>query len=334
MASIQKTKNGFRIQYFNRGQRLSATFSTKRECKEWEAAREAEAKIPPAKRITFAGLLDEYEKKVTVNKDSAENESKRIKTLKERYPDLMAKLIGEVDKNDISTWRDSMYERPNGRGGKVKQSSVARYWTTMNNAFEVAITDWGWLTSNPMKGVTRPKESRHRDRIITAEEREKMLFVVNYSREGNVNTLAKLVITTFLFAWETGMRAGEIRNLQWADIDGRIARLEDAKTDAGIRKVPLSKEAVRILEQVKKSKLDEDRIFPLTAKQLDSNFRKYRKKAGLAGFTFHDSRATAITHLSKKLDILALAKAIGHKNLDMLLVYYREPIEDIAARLD
>jgi integrase len=334
MASIQKTAKGYRIQYFNRGSRQSATFPTQRECKEWLKEREAENAIEPAKRITLGELLTEYEKKVTVNKKSAENESKRINVLKNRYPELMGKLIGDVNKNDISAWRDDMYERPNGRGGLVKQSSVARYWTTMNNAFAVAITDWGWLKVNPMTGVTRPKESRHRERIITSEEREKLLFVTSYSEEGEIDTIAKLVIATFLFAWETGMRAGEMRSLRWSDIDGRIARLEDAKTEAGIRKVPLSKEAIRIIEQVRKSNLDEERIFPMTAKQLDSNFRKYRKKAGLSGFTFHDSRATAITHLSKKIDILALAKAIGHKNLDMLLVYYREPVEAIAARLD
>ena len=334
MASIQKTAKGYRIQYFNGGQRISASFPTRRECQEWLAARTAESTIEPAKRITVGDLLDEYEKKVTVKKKSAANESKRIKYLKTRYPALMGKFIGDVDKLDISAWRDDMYAKPNGRGGRIQQSSVARYWTILNNSFAVAITDWGWLKVNPMTGVKRPKGGRPRDRIITSEEREKLLFVTGYNKEGKISTLAQLVAASFLFAWETGMRAGEIRGLKWGDIEGRIARLGDAKTEAGIRKVPLSKEALRIIEQARQSKLDPERIFPMTADQLDSNFRKYRKKAGLSGFTYHDTRATAITHLSKKIDILALAKAIGHKDLEMLLVYYREPVEDIAAKLD
>ncbi|HBP29048.1 MAG: hypothetical protein ACTIKR_05525 [Advenella sp.] len=44
--------------------------------------REEENDIKPAKRITLGELLDEYEKKITVNKKSADNESKRIKLLK------------------------------------------------------------------------------------------------------------------------------------------------------------------------------------------------------------------------------------------------------------
>ena len=55
--------------------------------------------------------------------------------------------------------------------------------------------------------------------------------------------------------------------------------------------------------------------------------------AAVEGFTFHDARATAITRLAKKVDVLTLARIVGHKNLSQLMVYYRESAEDIAKKL-
>ena len=52
------------------------------------------------------------------------------------------------------------------------------------------------------------------------------------------------------------------------------------------------------------------------------------------GLTFHDSRATALTLLSRKVDVMTLARISRHNDLTLLQrVYYRESAEEIAARL-
>lgn len=76
-----------------------------------------------------------------------------------------------------------------------------------------------------------------------------------------------------------------------------------------------------------------DNDFALTGAQIDSLWRKYRDRAGIVGLRFHDLRHLAVTRLSKKLDILALARMIGHRNIKMLQVYYNESAESIAERL-
>jgi integrase len=58
------------------------------------------------------------------------------------------------------------------------------------------------------------------------------------------------------------------------------------------------------------------------------------KRAMVEGLTFHDSRHLAITRQSKKLDILALARMVGHRDLRHLQVYYNESAASIATRLD
>lgn len=94
--------------------------------------------------------------------------------------------------------------------------------------------------------------------------------------------------------------------------------------------MPLSLEAIRLLKLLP----DADPVFGLDARQLDALWRKVRDRAGVVGLTFHDSRHEAITRLSKKLDVLALAKMIGHRDIRMLQVYYDETAEKLAKRLD
>jgi integrase len=90
--------------------------------------------------------------------------------------------------------------------------------------------------------------------------------------------------------------------------------------------VPLSAEVLRIWNQVGGG-------FGLADAQRDAVWRKLRDKAGVVGLHFHDARAEAITRLSRKLDILTLARMVGHKDVRELQTYYRERAEDVAARI-
>lgn len=80
--------------------------------------------------------------------------------------------------------------------------------------------------------------------------------------------------------------------------------------------------------------LDRERVFSLTPHSLDALFRKVRDRLMLDDLHFHDSRATALTHLAKRVPVEVLAKISGHKGIALLVnVYYRESAEDIAKRL-
>lgn len=50
--------------------------------------------------------------------------------------------------------------------------------------------------------------------------------------------------------------------------------------------------------------------------------------------TFHDTRHEAITKLAKKLQVLDLARMVGHRDLRMLQIYYNKTAADMADRLD
>jgi integrase len=78
---------------------------------------------------------------------------------------------------------------------------------------------------------------------------------------------------------------------------------------------------------------DERMVFGVPVKSLDAQFRKYRERAGLSGFTFHDSRHTAATWMARKLDVLDLCKAFGWADPKHAMIYYNPTASDIAKRM-
>lgn len=139
-------------------------------------------------------------------------------------------------------------------------------------------------------------------------------------------------IHAFRFAVETAMRAGEIVGLteDTVDRETRVATLPRTKNGTA-RKVPLSMAALDLLGDLPKT---DGPLFGLTSQQIDALFRKARDKAGIENLHFHDSRHEAITRLARKLDVLSLARIVGHKDIKMLMIYYNETAEDLAQRLD
>jgi len=92
----------------------------------------------------------------------------------------------------------------------------------------------------------------------------------------------------------------------------------------------LTRQAIRLLRPVAQSK----RCFTLSSAVLDVLFRKARDRLMIEDLHFHDSRAEALTRLSRKVDVMTLAKISGHKDVRILVnAYYRETAEQIAARL-
>ena len=75
------------------------------------------------------------------------------------------------------------------------------------------------------------------------------------------------------------------------------------------------------------------KLFDLTPAQIDSAFRKAKGRLGTKGLRFHDSRAEACTRMAGKLDILDLARVIGHRDLKSLQHYYRATASELADKL-
>lgn len=126
------------------------------------------------------------------------------------------------------------------------------------------------------------------------------------------------------------MRASEILSLDWTQVDlaRRVASLTTTK-NGDEREVPLSSAAIAILGTAGRGA-----VFPISSASLDRLFRKARDRTEFKDVHFHDARSEAITRLSKKLDVLELARVVGHRDIRSLMIYYRADAEELAKKLD
>jgi len=331
MATIQKRGISWRALVRRKGVTTSETFLTKAEAVAWAA--KTEANIIDGKRgnipsKTFGDLLQRYADEVSITKRGERWERLRIGAA---LRDDIAKVnLRELDERHFAAWRD-------GRLKEVSSATVRRDWNLLSNACSVAVKEWKWLTANPMANVRKPKDAPPRDRIATQDEIDRLAYALSYDKEIAPQAVISRVGAAMLFAIETAMRAGEICNLRWADVqlERKFLKVTGGKTTAAVREVPLSTEAIRVLRQLEQVKReDDDRVFQLASSQIDSHFRKAKARTGIDDITFHDMRHTAVTRLAKKIDILPLAKMIGHRDLKMLMVYFSASAETLADKLD
>lgn len=326
MASIQKIARGYRAQIYVNGRRESKTFITRREAVEWaqrrEVALKSESVTPAGKRHTLRDALHKYAEEVSPSKRGSRWELIRLSALEhENLP--LDTPISEIVSADIGAFRDDRLRTVSG-------STVLREITLLSSVFEAARLDWSWIKSNPCRDIRKPRSNRHRERVITVYEMRAVLKQMGYSRYGPITSVTQSIAVCFLMALRTGMRAGELCSLRWADVHDTHVHLPMTKSGKS-RDVPLSSRALRLLERMKG--WDDVYVFGVKAGSLDALFRKNRERAGLSGFTWHDTRHTAATMLAKKIDVLDLCKMFGWGDPRFALVYYNPHASRIAALL-
>ncbi|MCD9146584.1 tyrosine-type recombinase/integrase [Pseudophaeobacter flagellatus] len=320
MASIRKLKSGYRAEIARRGIRKSKVFPTKQEAKDWAARAEYEIlhgdKI--AAKLALGELFDRYAREVSPSKRGHRWEVIRLEKFG-RDPIAQIRLE-DLSAKDFAKWRDKRLQ-------EVAPASVIREMQLMSSVLTVARRDWELISINPLSDVRKPAKPQPRDRLPTPAEIEAMQFCAGE----DLSKATARAFHAFKFAMECAMRAGEIAGLEWdrVDLDRRVALLTHTKNGRP-REVPLSTRAVELIRALPEL----DPVFGLSSRQLDVLFRKLRDRAGVKGLTFHDSRHAAITALSTKLDVLALARMVGHTDLRQLRVYYNESAEELAKRLD
>ncbi|WP_250501894.1 tyrosine-type recombinase/integrase [Caballeronia sp. AZ7_KS35] len=348
MASITEYKGGYRAFVTVNGKRKTKTFAKKREAQEWVAHTEVgmrkEADKPEASRHTVRDMLKQYSRDVSSKKEGARSEQMRITAFLRNFPALSDKTLATVRTPDIAAWRDARlagFTLEDGtRVAPVSAASVLRDLNWLRNAFTIARQEWHWLEHNPFTGLRMPQEPPPRERRISPfSEVRPLVRHLGYRTGVAPETKSQEVALAFLIALRSAMRAGEILSLGAANVDlaKRVVTVEHKMQylTGRMRSIPLTRHAARLLRPV----ANREKCFTVSSASLDTLFRKARDqlavgRPALREIHFHDSRAEALTRLSRKVDVMTLAKISGHKDLSILQnTYYRETAEDIAARI-
>lgn len=336
MASIAKRAGGWRAQISTAGVRESRTLATKAEAVAWAAMRETEIRTEKTTGIQRGRTVDDafrrYEKEVSVHKRGHRWEAIRLSAIGKCVIEgtvLSEMKLADVTPDTLGKWRDQRL-----KVDKVSGSTVNRELNLISHVFSSAAREWKWISASPTTDVRRPKESAPLDRLYTDDEIDRICMTLGLGDEpnGSAETISQRVAVAFLFAIETAMRVGEICGLMPADVVGRVARLQ--RTKNGLKRdVALSTRAVQLLQMLP-APVEGGTIFGVTAASVDVLFRKAKTRAMIDDATFHDTRHLAITRLAKKVNVLDLARMVGHRDLRQLQVYYNESAADMAMRLD
>jgi len=306
VANISKRGDRWRAEVCVDRKRKAKTFGTKREAVAWATDIEHVGVKP---NRTLSDLIKRYIP---------------IAEAQKGYQPVLSRLahidkaIGSTSIDRLTPARLSKYR--DDRLKEVGSASVRSEMIHLSAMFEVAVNEWQWMDGNPLKTVKKPSLKPARRRGISQHEIDEILDNLKPMRTG------KQVTDMFLLSIETGMRLGELLSLRWGNVSDKSVTLIETK-NGDLRHVPLSQKAREIINRRKG--IDPDSVFTLTNAQASKAFQR----ASVNGVHFHDARSEAVTRLSKKLDVMQLAKMIGHRDLKSLMWYYAERPEDIADKL-
>lgn len=324
MASVFRHRDKWRAQVMVEGTRVGKLFETRREAAQWAADKERETLQPEvsvgAQPLSVA--LKKYADSVSVTKAGERWERVRLDCLAKDQ--LAAIPCAQVSAPHIAAWRDRRLQ-------EVAPSSVNRELNLLSSVFEKMRKEWHWCSVNPVRDVDRPKNPRPRDRRISADEIDRILITLGYDEAQPIVTAQQEIGLSFLLSLETAMRLGEVMALERRHLYLRERYLHVEKSKNGdSRDVPLTTRAIELLERVANRK---GLLLRCGAMQASVLFGRAVKRAGIKDLTYHDSRHEAITRLARRLDVLDLARMIGHRDLKSLQIYYNATASEIAARL-
>ncbi len=228
----------------------------------------------------------------------------------------------------------------------IYQTRIALY-----NMFEFAREN-DVLIANPCKKSLKSDMGKPSDKkeALTIDVQKKFLeAVVGYSYENQ-----------YRFVLQTGLRTGELIGLKWSDIDfeNRTMKIERTmeyrykvgewrvgppKSKSGYRTIPLTDEAILILEN-QRSKNKSLKLVPMEWKDIvflcrketpvknstyDTGLFKYCDRVGIPRFSMHVLRHTFATRcIEGGMKPKTLQKILGHSNIGITMNLYVHITED------
>ena len=257
---------------------------------------------------TFGDAVAKYLADVSSKKEGEVWEARRLGAMLSHFGDDTPLL--EIDTPQIAEWRDARLKT-------VSASTVVREANILRNVFSIARMEWKWMDHKPFDGVKLPKENPPRTAIWTWKLIKRVL------RAQRTGKTAEMQLA-FHIALRTGMRLAEVLSAP-ANFD-HVRQVVTIKTKTeAMARIPIGRIATRMLSKAS---------FSVGPNEGSVLFSKLCRELLIDGLTFHDTRGTALTHLSRKVDVLTLAKISRHKDLSLLSnVYYRETAEQIAAKI-
>jgi integrase len=317
-----------------------------------------------AKAHTLRSFLDEvYEPWAKANIRTPRGTLLRLRS---NFPDLQNKKLPEINAWVAEKWRTGRL-----KAGK-KPTTVNRDLDDLRAALGKAV-EWKLIDAHPLASMKRSKVDDNAIVRYLEDEAEERLRTALDAREERIRaerdranawraergypmmpdlrrvTYADHLKPMVLLSINTGIRRGELFNLEWLDVTfqaervgGKVVpprltvRSESAKSRK-IRHIPLNSEALDVLRCWREQRPDSDvLVFPGRNGERLDNVRKawlgVLEDAGIKAFRWHDQRHHFASRLVMAgVDLNTVRELLGHADYKMVLRYAHLSPEHTAA---
>lgn len=329
--------------------------------------------IPTRKATSDATLRafldDNYERWMKATHRGRAGQVERIRWA---FGDLLDLQLSELTSARIERWRATRRNKqrpasasPKAPPREISRATINRDIAALRSALSRAV-EWGSLSANPLARMKQSSEDENAVVRYLSREEEQRLRTALIGRDDTrrsaresanawrlereyepwpaYGTYTDYLTPLILIALNTGLRRGELLQLQWLDVDltRRIltVRGEGAKTGQ-TRHVPLNTEAVDVLTQWKPAAAESD-WFVFSSGVSTARLTEVRKawggaltKAKVRSFRFHDLRHTFASKLVMSgVDLNTVRELLGHRKIAMTLRYAHLAPEHKAAAVE
>lgn len=342
------------------GKRPRQTFHSKEEAEGFVRIKTTEfetmgvqARIQP-KKITLGEYVDEVIELRTgpTGKRLSINSLREYKTILTLFKSVIGNdvLLDQITIADAARYVKTLHAENPKKKKCYSPATINKHKRTLKCAFNVAITQLGYLQINPFSRQKQDKLPDQEIRYISPDE-------FNAIIEKCQSLDNALWWECFLsICYTIGARTGEVEHLLWSDIDFEnetiriIAKPEIDEVpswqpkDHDSRTIPVPSSTINLLtklhEQASEGSkfvfLSDERILWIQqqiqagkwaeGKRLFNNllrgFKVRASKANVLNVTLHDLRRSCITHWAKKLQAPVVKELAGHSDISTTLRYY------------
>jgi integrase len=269
--------------------------------------------------MTVATLVENYlAKHVRPNLRSAEQVERRLR--KDVIPIIGGLRLAELHRRDVNRVVDKIM----GRGCPI---AANRTFADIRATLRWAVAR-GDLDRDPVQGMATPAPPRVRDRVLNDAEINHLwnALPTALSRQVECQRVLQLCLVT-------GQRVGEVCGMARSELDLRsgVWALSGARTkNKQPHSVPLSNLAINIIEQALADSGERERLFALPPVAV-ARFIK-RANFGIAAFTAHDLRRSALTQMAALgIEPIVLGHIANHRRVTRagvtLAIYVRHSYE-------
>jgi integrase len=213
----------------------------------------------------------------------------------------------------LRSWSDHLRTR-------LASGTVRQYLDSLSAVLTVAVEDLGWLETHPMRKVPKPPASPGRQRILTPEEKARLLTACRESQNPWLFTAVSLALMT-------GLRRRQLFGLRWQDVDIERGVLRVIESKNRVRHpLPVPRAGLWLLAALRGNAPDDAWLFTGTRRPGafpgEQSWLTALKRAGIEGFRFHDLRHTfASWMLMSGASLAEVSELLGHTSLAMTRRY-------------